>query len=191
MNGSSQPLCSVGVIAKLLMLTERRVQQLAAEGSIPKAQHGAYELAPTVRSYIRYLRDRSAGADVSGGDVSVYKTRMIKAKARIAEAEADQVDGALLRRTDVEAAWSKMIGNMRARLLSIPTKTAPLVHSSPNIASVSFVLTTALYEALEEISRAPAYAVPRLGDADAGTFVGGESAEGGGPATEVDGLTVV
>jgi hypothetical protein len=43
MASSAQPTYPVGVIAKLLMLTERRVQQLAAEGSIPKAQHGRYE----------------------------------------------------------------------------------------------------------------------------------------------------
>jgi hypothetical protein len=191
MASSAQPTYPVGVIAKLLMLTERRVQQLAAEGSIPKAQHGRYELAPTVQAYIRYLRDR-AGPDMGGDDqTGVLKTRMMKARTRIAEAEADKVDGALLRRTTVEVAWSRMIANMRARLLSIPNKTAPLVHSSPTIAAASATITAAIYEALEEISRPPIYAAPELGDAGGRGGVGQEGAAGGGTPDQADGVGVV
>ncbi len=41
----------VETIAKLLILTERRVQQLAREGILPKAEHGRYELVPVVQAY--------------------------------------------------------------------------------------------------------------------------------------------
>jgi hypothetical protein len=186
------PTYSQAVIAKLLMLTDRRVRQLVAEGVIPQASRGQYGLAPTVQAYIKYLRDRSVSADLNGDDqVGAYKTRMLKAKTRVAEAEADQVDGALLRRSVVELAWTRMISNMRARLLSIPSKTAPLVHSAPSIAAVSAALTSAIHEALEEISRTPTYSPAEAGSAEGNSGVGGEGAEGGRPATEVDGLTVV
>jgi phage terminase Nu1 subunit (DNA packaging protein) len=185
------PTYPVSVIAKLLMLTERRVQQLAAEGSIPKPERGKYELAPTVQAYIRYLRDRSVGADMNGDDqAGAYKTRMLKAKTRVAEAEADQVDGALLRRSVVEVAWTRMISNMRARLLSIPSKIAPLVHSAPSIAAVSAALTSAIHEALEEISRTPTYSPAETGSPEGNSAVGDEGAEGGGAPTESDGLSM-
>src|SRR4030065_330688 len=53
----------VAVISKLLDLTPRRVQHLANEGVIPRAEKGRYELVPAVRGYIRYLRDRAVGRD--------------------------------------------------------------------------------------------------------------------------------
>src|SRR3970282_753223 len=56
----------VAVISKLLDLTPRRVQHLANEGVIPRAEKGRYELVPAVRGYIRYLRDRSIGRDGEG-----------------------------------------------------------------------------------------------------------------------------
>jgi len=41
MSAATQP---IGVIAKLLDLSERRVQQLSREGVIPKAERGQYDL---------------------------------------------------------------------------------------------------------------------------------------------------
>ena len=46
----------VDVIARVLDLTPRRVQQLVDEGWIPKAKHGQYPLVPSVRGYLRYLK---------------------------------------------------------------------------------------------------------------------------------------
>lgn len=46
MSSPSQPLA---VIAKLLDLTERRVQQLSREGVIPKAERGRYDLVGAVK----------------------------------------------------------------------------------------------------------------------------------------------
>jgi phage terminase Nu1 subunit (DNA packaging protein) len=56
MSTATQP---IGVIAKLLDLSERRVQQLSREGVIPKAERGQYDLIGSVRGYVRYLRDQA------------------------------------------------------------------------------------------------------------------------------------
>ncbi len=62
MSSPSQP---IGVIAKLLDLSERRVQQLSREGVIPKATRGQYDLIGSVRGYVRYLRDQAAKAQAA------------------------------------------------------------------------------------------------------------------------------
>jgi len=49
MSTATQP---IGVIAKLLDLSERRVQQLSREGVIPKAERGQYDLIGSVRGYV-------------------------------------------------------------------------------------------------------------------------------------------
>ena len=73
-------------MAKLLMVSERRVQQLAKEGVIPRADRGRYELVPTVQGYIKYLQDRCSGEAVAY-DYAVEKARLTKAQADLAEIE--------------------------------------------------------------------------------------------------------
>ena len=82
---AAAPTYPVATIAKLLMISERRVQQLAQEGTIPKAERGRYELAPTVQGYIRYLQERSVHSDASTIDYAVEKARLTKAQADLAE----------------------------------------------------------------------------------------------------------
>lgn len=53
------PFLAGRVIAGLLELTERRLQQLVSEGWIPRGQRGQYSLRDSVRGYIRYLKQHS------------------------------------------------------------------------------------------------------------------------------------
>jgi hypothetical protein len=69
---------ATATIAKLLMMTERHVRRLAAEGILPGAGPGRFKLAPVVQSYIRYIRDRAPGGD-AGEEVTRSKGRLIKA----------------------------------------------------------------------------------------------------------------
>jgi hypothetical protein len=50
----------IAVIARLLDLSERRVQQLSRDGVIPKAERGQYDLVGAVRGYVVYGRPRAA-----------------------------------------------------------------------------------------------------------------------------------
>lgn len=54
---SSGPAFPGRIIAGLLEITERRLQQLVAEGWIPRAACGQYSLRDSVRGYIRSLKD--------------------------------------------------------------------------------------------------------------------------------------
>ena len=65
MSSATQP---IGVIARLLDLSERRVQQLSREGVIPKAERGQYDLIGSVRGYVRYLRDQALKAQAGAPD---------------------------------------------------------------------------------------------------------------------------
>jgi phage terminase Nu1 subunit (DNA packaging protein) len=53
--GPVLPSVSVAVVARLLDVTERRVQQLAKQGILTKNDHGKYDLLQSGRAYIRYL----------------------------------------------------------------------------------------------------------------------------------------
>ena len=47
---------NIVAISKLLKLTERRVQQLAKDGIIPKAERGKYDLVSSVHGYVDFLK---------------------------------------------------------------------------------------------------------------------------------------
>jgi len=146
-NPTSYPLKT---ISKLLMLTDRRVQQLAAEGHIPKGERGQYELVPVVQGYIKYLRDRAINGDV--GEDGDDRARLMKAKADIAQFEAERLSGQMLLREDVDAAVTGAFARVRARMIGIPSKVAPLVAAEENPAEVEGTIRRAVYDALNELA---------------------------------------
>ena len=66
----------IGVIARLLDLSERRIQQLSREGVIPKADRGQYDLVGAVRGYVAYLRDLAVKAQTGAPDFGVERARV-------------------------------------------------------------------------------------------------------------------
>ena len=139
-------------ISKLLDLTPQRVNQLVNQGIIPRAERGRYELVPVVRAYIHFLRDRRIQGDVQGDDYTTYRTRLTKARAEMAEKENAQLDSKLIPADDAKDAWTAMVANARARLLSIPNKIAPLVCAAETINEAREIIKTEIYEALNELA---------------------------------------
>ena len=149
MAASTQP---VAVIAKLLDLSERRVQQLSREGVIPKATRGQYDLIGSVRGYVRYLRDQAVSAQAGAPDYAVERARYIRARADLAEMEANQRRGSLIAASDAGAAWVAMLALLRTRLLSLPDRLAPLVYETDSLAGTRDLLRGTLREALEDLA---------------------------------------
>ena len=164
---------SAEVLAKLLDITERRVRQLSAEGIIPKVARGRYEMVGAVRGYIRYLRDLNIQGDVGPADYGTQRARLIKARADLAEMEASQIRGDLLFASDVTAAWTEIVALMRARLLVLPDKIAPVVHETTSINQAKDVIKKAVYEVLTEIAETDVEITP-CSDGDAGTTESGD-----------------
>ena len=142
----------LATIAKLLDLTERRVNQLAKDGTLPKAERGRYELVPVVRAYIKFLRDRAVNSDVGADDYAAQRTRLTKARADMAEMEREQMASSLIPSDDVLDAWETMAGNMRARMLAIPSKAIATVFSAEDVNEAKKILQEAINEALAELS---------------------------------------
>jgi phage terminase Nu1 subunit (DNA packaging protein) len=127
MSAAGNPTYPAKTIAKLLMLTPRRVQQLAKEGIISKSERGRYELGPAVQGYIRYLQARAVGNVENAGsiDYHVEKARKTKFEADIAEVEASKRRGDAIDAIEVKRAWQLILGEIRANLLgSTPQRIA-------------------------------------------------------------------
>ena len=133
-------------------LTERRIQQLAAEGIVVREGRGRYNLVESTRRYIATLQDANMGLGGAGEDYSNARNQKMRADADRSIMEAAQLAGSLVPTDLVRHHWEHMIGAVRAKLLNLPKKTAPLVQHEQTFAKCRAVLNAAIHECLAELS---------------------------------------
>ena len=142
---------NIQAIAKLLKLSERRIQQLAKEGVIPKAERGKYDLIGSVQGYIDYLKAK-VGGEFTAEEVLNNKNKLLKAKAELAEIDKMKASGELIPKEEVKRTWLELVQKVKQKLLSIPNKVAPIVVTIKSINEIKLILQDKIYEALYEIS---------------------------------------
>lgn len=157
MSGAGNPTYPVSVIAKLLRLTERRVQQLSKEGVIPRAERGRYELAPAVQGYIGFLQDRVAPRpseeDPDRIDYHVEKARKTKADADISEMEAAKMRGDLVEAVLLKEALDLVVAEVRSNLLNnVPTRIAARAKSEKKEASIKAICKEEITTVLRKLA---------------------------------------
>jgi phage terminase Nu1 subunit (DNA packaging protein) len=155
MSQAGTPLYPGKTIAKLFNLTERRVQQLAKDGIIPKAERGKYELIGSVQGYVKYLQDRAIGQhDPSPTGLADEKIRLTRAQADEKELQVSILKRELIPAPEIIEAWSEMVGTIRARLLALPGRLANRVMSFENVRDAEDYAREEVYSALQELGDA-------------------------------------
>ena len=138
----------VDVIAKLMNLSPRRVQQLAQDGVIPKPVDGLYDVLKSFVCYIKYLQNNR-----NNQDHDKARERLIKIQCEKLEMDLKARNKETLETDEVIRVWSDMILKFRARMLTIPNKGAVTVANMTSIAEIEKTLKTLIYEALDELSK--------------------------------------
>ena len=105
------------------------------------------------------------------------RTRKVTAEASIAELELAKVKGDLVTAEDVVTAWEDVLGAVKGKLLSIPTKAAPIIAAESEPAVCQRICEDLILEALEELSNYD----PKI-DATRTTTTSEPSEEGDGDA---------
>ena len=86
-------------------------------------------------------------------DFEEARTRKTTAEADIKEMEVAQAAGALIPAEEVIATWTDILANLKAKLLAIPVKTAPLVRDEEDLRAIETVIENQIYEALHELAQ--------------------------------------
>lgn len=94
----------------------------------------------------------STGGVKIGSSYDEARTRKVNAEAEIAELELATVHGTLVVAEDVVKAWEEVLGALKGKLLSIPTKAAPVVSAESEAGMCQDILEDLMNEALEELS---------------------------------------
>ena len=107
------------------------------------------------------------------------RTRKTTAEADIKEMEVAQAAGSLIPVDEVVSAWTDILANLKAKLLAIPVKTAPLVLNEDNLRAIETLIENQIHEALHELSQ---YDPSKNGKKRGSGDKGDEGAETAAPA---------
>ena len=146
------PNYPIAVIAKLLDLSERHVRRLADDNILKKPEKNKGWEITNVTFYIRYLRERAFGKDISTTDLHNEKLRLTKAQADKATLEVNELEGELIPAQLVEDTWINITANVRGRLLGLPSRIAHKVITAENYQEALLITTEEVHEALNELA---------------------------------------
>lgn len=115
--GQADPEVSVGEIARILMIGEERVRQLAKDKWIPRVGRGKYPLAASVQGYIRFLKDESRRSTKVAADALIKNER-----ARALKLKNDRDEGRLIDTEESLGTLDEIIGELRSRISAVPAR---------------------------------------------------------------------
>lgn len=165
-------------MARILNVSDVHLGRLAKAGTIPgPVAKGQWDVVAVVQAYVAHLESRGKG---SPEGVKSEELRLIVARREKAEAETEQqrmrnaaTRGELLPRSEVDAAVTAAFARVRARVLALPSKLAPVLLSLRTAAEVRERMAEAVHDALDELAATSVAGVPGpdwsfTGDADGG-----------------------
>ncbi len=145
------PTYPAATMAKLLLLTPRRLQQLVTEGVVPKVERGRYELAPVIQAYIHYLRERTLPDMMNVVSLDEARQRKLSADAKLAEIEVAKAESGVATIQVIEKSWSDLVHAVRGRLLALPQNVAAMVAVEDDTGKCEALLSREIRSALAEL----------------------------------------
>lgn len=137
-------------MSEILGLSDRRIRQLAEEGSLVRVGHGKFDLPASIQTYIESIKERSKSSEEL--DLNKERTLLTRANRQKVELELKIMKGELHRSEDVESVMNDMLSSFRAQMLVLPNKIAPLVLGQTELESVKSIIKKHIFDALQELS---------------------------------------
>lgn len=136
-------------LARILNITERRVQQLVKQG-LPRTARGRYPLVASVHFYIATLRENRPETS----SIEQARLRKLIAQADREELELARERNQVVAIDDAMAAIGRAIGECRAKLLALPSKLAPEVALEKSKPMCRAIIETGIHDALADLASA-------------------------------------
>lgn len=140
---------NVHALARLLRISERRVQQLVRDGTLPRPDsRGQYNAAACVHAYIGFLQ---YAVRRTNAELQAERARLVKAQADRAEIQVGELSARLIPAENLERVLEFFATSVRSRLLSMPRKLAVRI-SPENPRDVEARLEAEVHSILEELA---------------------------------------
>ena len=137
-------------LAEIFGMSTRSIQNLEKQGVVVRTGHGRYDLHLSVKRYIAHLED---GASSEDSEFAIQRTRVYRARAEILEAQSQAIRGELHDAACMTEVVGEGLANMRAKLLALPSRLAPLLADESDPNKCASLIETLLHEAMLECSK--------------------------------------
>ena len=137
---------NTGELAKLLNITQRRVNQLAEEKIITRQPEGDFVLPEAIAEFYSFKFQSDEAIDFMA-----EKALHEKAKRELAELELQKRRNEVHDAAEVELVMTDMLTNLRSQLLGLPAKMAPQL-ANRDKDYIDQTLTDEIHARLTEIS---------------------------------------
>lgn len=142
-------------LEKIIGVSDRRIRQLAEENIIIRAAKGRYRLMDSITNYILNLKVEMEANDIKSvdGELDLEEEKAIheRVKRHISELKLQMMKGELHKSEDVERVMTDMLVSVKTRLLSMPTKLAPILVSRNEIDFIRDTIHQEVLDALNEL----------------------------------------
>ncbi len=142
-------------LEKIIGVSGRRIRQLAEENIIIRAAKGRYKLMDSISNYILTLKVaiESGNNESPDGEIDLEEEKAIheRVKRHISELKLQTMKGDLHKSEDVERVMTDMLVSIKTKLLSMPTKLAPILVSRNDIDFVRNTINREVLDALNEL----------------------------------------
>ena len=141
-------------LAAVLGLTARRIQQMAQDGTLPTCSPGRFCLADSVRRYMDFTANKKRSSQDQQLELERAKaeTDIKVSKAKILQAEAEEIQGNMHRSEDVQTMTEDLIYTIRGALNAMPGRLAVDVVTTSNAAEASAMIRREVNKVLEELA---------------------------------------
>lgn len=147
-------------LAKLLLLSERRIQQLVQAGILKHAidedsgreLRGRFEFVESLHAYLRYKSDELGDDDVIEAHYLDARARRMAALAKTEELRLARLKGRMHYTEDVEFLLGQMLTAFRSRLLALPSRVSGPLAGKTDQAGIAELLQGELETALRELA---------------------------------------
>jgi len=153
-DGWVQQALTIDKQTKVVGVSRQRINNLVADGVLPRADRGRFDLPSTVQAFFQHKYAKLQACDADAKSLTIERSRLARLKADAAEREAKQEAGELVSVSEVEAGWLAIAGTVRTRILLVPRKIAPRVVTGTAI-EAERLMQRELNAALAEIAATP------------------------------------
>ena len=144
--------CSTATLSGYLDLTPQRLNQLAKEGWLVKADHNRWDTLKSIRGYIRFLKQRVDKYAAGGISLDDAKLRRWKADAETMELKLKLAKGQVVDISFATELLVNILESVQSQLQSMPTRLAPLLLGQSEYRIVEKVISDGVNRIQNEIS---------------------------------------
>jgi hypothetical protein len=148
-------------LARLFGESKQRINTLITKGILTQDPDGKLELGPSVFAYCQMLKQSKTIAPEGSARATEdeEKAMLARISRELKELDLQRAKRKLYRADDVNSHVANMITVVRARMLGIPSKVAPLLIGADDYHQIETLIKSEVIEALTELA---AYIPPTL-----------------------------